>query len=197
MRLYSPVTAGVHYSTGGGVQDSDQGHALRPAGLRALQQSKPKVTAVSTPQQLLDAVSRGDDHIEIRQHLNRTAVVPLRPPLVDGFPATILSGPTTVQGIRVRHFRMPLMHCVGNDRQAGYMWTVMLTSRSPSGLTSCYGRIAGARSQDLHFHVNPSGTVDVSGACACRATAQGRLPPPPPWASLASLCCPSCHTSAS
>jgi hypothetical protein len=97
------------------VQDSEQGQALRPAGLRALQQSKPKVTAVSTPQQLLDAVSRGDAHIEIRQHLDLTTVVPLE---VDDVPAfsTILGDasifPDSVQSIRVRRFRMPLMFLV-------------------------------------------------------------------------------------
>jgi hypothetical protein len=94
-----------------GVQDSNQGYGLRPAGLRTLQQSKPKVTAVSTPQQLLDAVSRGDAHIEIRQHLDLTMVTPLN---VDGDSPTILGDPLpgSVQSIRVRDFRTLLMHCV-------------------------------------------------------------------------------------
>jgi hypothetical protein len=114
-----------------GVQDSDQGHGLRPASLRTLQQSKPKVNAVSTPQQLLHAVSRGDAHIEIRQHLDLTTVAPF----LDGIWPTFLDHATTylasVQNIRVRRIRMPLVHCVGSDRHAGCMRAMVMTSRSP------------------------------------------------------------------
>jgi hypothetical protein len=113
-----------------GLQESDQGHALKPAGLRTLQQSKPMVTAVSTPQELLDTVSRGAAHIEIRQHLDLTTVAPL---YVDGSYSIILGEtlPGSVQSIRVRCFRMLLMHCVGSDRQAGCMRTMVLTFTSP------------------------------------------------------------------
>jgi hypothetical protein len=114
------------------VQYREQGHVLRPAGLRTLQQSKPNVTAVSTPQQLLDAVSRGDAHIEIRQHLDLTTVTPLH---VDGLFMTFSGHPDSFPGsvlsIRVRHFHMPLMHCVGSERQAGCMRTMLVATRSP------------------------------------------------------------------
>jgi hypothetical protein len=78
------------------------------AGLRALQQSTPKVTAVSTPQQLLDAASRGDAHIEIRQHLDLTTATPLEP-----VPRILGGLPSSVQSIRVRYHSMLLMHSAG------------------------------------------------------------------------------------
>lgn len=52
-----------------------------PMALRKLQQSlHAEVTVVATPQQLLDAVDGGARHIEIREHLDLTTVLPLSGP---------------------------------------------------------------------------------------------------------------------
>lgn len=45
-------------------------------GTRALQQQQVKVTVVTTPQQLLDALEDGAQHIDIRAHLDLTTITP-------------------------------------------------------------------------------------------------------------------------
>jgi hypothetical protein len=79
------------------MQAGEQGSALR-----ALLQSTAKVTAVSTPQQLLDAKIRGDAHIEIRQHLDLTTVSYLDASEI-GVPKLLGYLPDSVKSIRVRY----------------------------------------------------------------------------------------------
>jgi hypothetical protein len=55
------------------MQAGKQGHALHPARIRALRQRTADITAVSTPQELVNAVTRVDAHLELRQHLDLTS----------------------------------------------------------------------------------------------------------------------------
>jgi hypothetical protein len=87
----------VHLRT---LRERVQGHALRPVVSRNLQQTTPQVTAVSTPQQLLTAVTRGDTHIEVRQHLDLTTVT-ARDNIED--PVLLGNLPESIQSIRVRY----------------------------------------------------------------------------------------------
>jgi hypothetical protein len=173
------------------MQSTAREHFPCQAGLRSLKQSTLKFTVVRTPKQLLDAVSRGDAHIEIRQHLDLTMVTPLGGGAKDNVPNILSRLPPSVQSIRVRDCGMlqTFMHsqprcaaqlqvacCGGPEHHTGDK--VLCTLNAQCSSEAC------VFSSVLTVH--PPGTVHETAAC--RATAQGHLPLPPPAASLVSLC---------
>jgi hypothetical protein len=74
-------------------EEAEQVEQVQRSGLRTLMQAGTSITAtvVTSPLQLLEAVKRGDEHIEIKNHLDLTPLQPLGEYLLGNVSSTVKS----------------------------------------------------------------------------------------------------------